>query len=47
MFSCLLTEGQAGDMKGMFVTYLGSNIEALAYPMFAWICSDAVDLDLV
>lgn len=31
MFSCLLTEGHARDMKGMFVTYLGSNIEALVY----------------
>ncbi len=29
MFSCLLTEGHARDMKGMFITYLGSNIEAL------------------
>lgn len=32
MFSYLLTEGHAGDMKGMFVTYLGSNIAALAIP---------------
>lgn len=31
MFSCLLTEGHAGDMKGVFVTYLRSNIEALVY----------------